>query len=67
LELDDKKPGFFSDVFDASVHHAKWIAKMGGLGYDYLIMANRFVNWCLKKWERAIFFSKKNKSKCKER
>jgi hypothetical protein len=36
---------------------------MGGLGYDYLIMANRFVNWCLKSGERAIFFSKKIKAK----
>jgi hypothetical protein len=32
-----KKHGFSSgDFFDASVNHAKWIAKLGGLGYDYL-------------------------------
>jgi UDP-2,3-diacylglucosamine pyrophosphatase LpxH len=24
---------FHGDVFDASVQHAKWIAKMGGFGY----------------------------------
>jgi UDP-2,3-diacylglucosamine pyrophosphatase LpxH len=35
---------FHGDVFDASVNHAKWIAKLGGLGYDYLILSNRFVN-----------------------
>jgi hypothetical protein len=30
---------FHGDVFDASVNHAKWIAKLGGLGYDYLILS----------------------------
>ena len=38
LELDDKKAWIFhGDVFDVSVQHSKWIAKLGGLGYDYLI------------------------------
>lgn len=50
LELDGKKAWFFhGDVFDSSVHSAKWIAKLGGIGYDYLILLNRFVNWCLNK------------------
>jgi hypothetical protein len=34
---------------------------MGGLGYDYLIMTNRFVNWCLKVGKRIYSFQK-NKS-----
>ena len=50
LDLDDKKAWIFhGDVFDLSVQHSKWIAKLGGLGYDYLIVINRFVNWCLHK------------------
>jgi UDP-2,3-diacylglucosamine pyrophosphatase LpxH len=46
LEMDDKKAWIFpDDVFDASVNHAKWIAKLSSLGYDYLILFNQFVNW----------------------
>lgn len=41
LELDDKKAWLFhGDVFDASVQHSKWIAKLGSYGYDYLILTN---------------------------
>ncbi len=44
LNLDGKKAWFFhGDVFDASVQHAKWIAKLGGWGYDLLILFNRFL------------------------
>ncbi|MGK4568038.1 UDP-2,3-diacylglucosamine diphosphatase [Flavobacterium sp. 3HN19-14] len=68
LELDDKKAWIFhGDVFDASVNHAKWIAKLGGIGYDYLILMNRFVNWCLKKMDREPYsFSKKIKASVKK-
>lgn len=68
LELDGKKAWFFhGDVFDSSVHSAKWIAKLGGLGYDYLILLNRFVNWCLVKMGREPYsLSKKIKSGVKQ-
>ena len=68
LELDDKKAWIFhGDVFDASVQHSKWIAKLGGLGYDYLILSNRFVNWCLSKIGREPYsFSKKIKASVKK-
>lgn len=68
LELDDKKAWIFhGDVFDASVNHAKWIAKLGGLGYDYLILSNRFVNWCLNKIGKEPYsFSKKIKASVKK-
>lgn len=68
LELDDKKAWIFhGDVFDASVQHSKWIAKLGGLGYDYLILCNRFVNWCLAKLGREPYsFSKKIKASVKK-
>ena len=67
LEIDGKKAWIFhGDVFDASVNHAKWIAKLGGLGYDYLILMNRFVNWCLKKLGKEPYsFSKKIKASVK--
>ena len=68
LELDDKKAWIFhGDVFDASVNHAKWIAKLGGLGYDYLILLNRFANWCLNKMGQEPYsFSKKIKASVKK-
>lgn len=50
LELDGKKAWFFhGDVFDVSIQNAKWLAKLGGYGYDLLIVINRVVNWFLEK------------------
>lgn len=68
LELDNKKAWIFhGDVFDASVQHSKWIAKLGGIGYDYLILTNRFINWCLSKIDREPYsFSKKIKASVKK-
>ncbi len=68
LELDDKKAWIFhGDVFDVSVQHSKWIAKLGGLGYDYLILLNRFVNWCLVQVGKEPYsFSKKIKASVKK-
>lgn len=61
LELDGKKAWFFhGDVFDASIQNAKWIAKLGGWGYDLLILFNRFLNWWLKLLKKESFhFQKK--------
>ncbi|WP_044397650.1 UDP-2,3-diacylglucosamine diphosphatase [Lacinutrix sp. Hel_I_90] len=48
MTLDGKKAWFFhGDVFDASIQNAKWLAKLGGYGYDLLILFNRFINWIL--------------------
>ncbi len=68
LDLDGKKAWIFhGDVFDASVQHSKWIAKLGGLGYDYLILLNRFVNFCLHKIGKEPYsFSKKIKASVKK-
>ncbi len=68
LELDGKKAWFFhGDVFDSSVHSAKWIAKLGGIGYDYLILLNRFINWCLNKVGKEPYsLSKKIKGSVKK-
>lgn len=67
LNLDGKKAWIFhGDVFDASIHHAKWLAKLGGWGYDYLILINRFLNWVLSKFNQEPFsLSKKIKNNVK--
>lgn len=46
LELDGKTHWIFhGDIFDLSVGgNARWLAKLGGRSYDYLIRFNRFVN-----------------------
>ncbi|NMH29026.1 UDP-2,3-diacylglucosamine diphosphatase [Flavobacterium silvaticum] len=68
LELDGRKAWVFhGDVFDSSVQHSKWIARLGGWGYDYLILVNRMVNWCLAKLGREPYsFSKKIKGSVKK-
>ena len=35
---------FHGDVFDVSIKRARWLAKLGGQGYDLLIRVNRFIN-----------------------
>lgn len=35
---------FHGDVFDASIQKARWLAKLGGAGYDLLIRINRTIN-----------------------
>jgi UDP-2,3-diacylglucosamine pyrophosphatase LpxH len=50
LDLNGQKAWFFhGDVFDLSIQNAKWLARLGGYGYDSLILMNRCVNWCLEK------------------
>ena len=67
MDLDGKKAWFFhGDVFDVSITHAKWLAKLGGYGYSLLILINRFINWCLEKMGREKYsLSKKIKNKVK--
>ncbi|MBT2622051.1 MULTISPECIES: UDP-2,3-diacylglucosamine diphosphatase [Chryseobacterium] len=68
LNIDQKKTWIFhGDVFDASVQHSKWIAKLGGKGYDMLIVINNVVNWVLEKMGREKYsFSKKIKNNVKK-
>ncbi len=49
LDLDGKKTWIFhGDVFDSSTQGcAKIIAKLGGKGYDLLILINSLINWFL--------------------
>lgn len=66
-ELNGKKAWFFhGDVFDVSIQKAKWLAKLGGYGYDMLILINQFVNWYLVKMGREKYsLSKKIKNSVK--
>lgn len=67
LELDGKNAWFFhGDVFDVTTKHSKWIAKLGGKGYDLLILINTLVNWISKKLGYGKFsFSKMIKNSVK--
>lgn len=48
LNLNGKKAWIFhGDVFDVTMQHSKWLARMGAMGYDTLILINTVVNWCL--------------------
>ena len=45
LKLNGKKAWFFhGDVFDITMKYSKWIAKLGGIGYDFLIRLNYRTN-----------------------
>src|SRR5690606_40685311 len=68
LELDGTKASFFhGDVFDVTMQHSKWLAKLGAVGYDSLILLNSFVNWCLKHMNREkMSFSKRIKTRFKD-
>jgi len=69
LEVNGKKTWIFhGDVFDATTKgSAKILAKLGGHGYDLLILLNRFVNWCLTLAGREkMSFSKKVKNSVKK-
>jgi len=67
LELGNEKAWIFhGDVFDISIQNAKWVAKLGGWGYDVLILINRFFNWILLKMGREKYsLSKRIKNSVK--
>lgn len=57
---------FHGDVFDASVQRARWLAKLGGEGYDLLIRINRTINWVRRLFGFApVSFSAKIKKSVK--
>ncbi|WP_316813489.1 UDP-2,3-diacylglucosamine diphosphatase [Pedobacter heparinus] len=68
IELDGKKAWFFhGDVFDVTMQHSKWLAKLGAVGYDTLILINSFVNWFLALiGQDKMSFSKRIKAKFKD-
>lgn len=67
LKIDGKRIWIFhGDVFDVVMQHSKWLAKLGAIGYDTLILINSFVNYISQKLGRGkISFSKKIKNTVK--
>lgn len=67
LKLNGKRAWVFhGDVFDVTMQHSKWLAKLGAVGYDTLIIINSVVNWCLTKLGREkISLSKRVKDSVK--
>ncbi|MFN3916701.1 MAG: UDP-2,3-diacylglucosamine diphosphatase [Flavobacteriales bacterium] len=69
LPLDNGKNAwiFHGDVFDVTMKHSKWLAKLGSSGYDILILFNRAINFISHKLGRGkISLSKKIKNSVKE-
>ena len=54
---------FHGDIFDVTMQHSKWVAKLGAKGYDFLILLNRAINYLSKKIGKGpISMSKKIKN-----
>lgn len=69
LEIDGKKHWIFhGDIFDHTTKGgAKIIAQIGGIGYDWLILLNRGINWFLESIGRQkVSLSKKIKNSVKK-
>ena len=68
LNLDGHKAWIFhGDVFDVTMQNSKWLAKLGALGYDTLILINSFTNWLLTILGREkMSFSKRIKAHFKD-
>lgn len=67
LDLDGKKAWFFhGDVFDITMQYSKWLARLGAIGYDALIVINNALNFVLSKLGRPRYsLSKKVKNNVK--
>ena len=69
LPLADNKTAWFfhGDVFDVTMQHSKWLAKLGAIGYDTLILINMFANFISEKiFKRGkLSLSKKIKNSVK--
>jgi len=68
LTLNGEKTWIFhGDVFDASIQYSKFIAKLGGQGYDVLIVINRALNWISERaGQGRISLSKRVKNSVKQ-
>jgi UDP-2,3-diacylglucosamine pyrophosphatase LpxH len=68
LDLNGEKVWIFhGDVFDITMKHSKWVAKIGSHGYDLLILLNRAINKISEKLGRGkLSLSKKIKESVKK-
>ena len=67
LDLDDQKAFFFhGDIFDAIIQYSKWLARIGAIFYDSLILLNALINKITKVFRlKNIPMSKKIKNNVK--
>lgn len=67
LTLEGERYWFFhGDLFDATMKNARWLAMLGGKGYDLLIRINTVVNWVLELFGRPrMSLSRKVKNSVK--
>ncbi|MEP6948676.1 MAG: UDP-2,3-diacylglucosamine diphosphatase [Ginsengibacter sp.] len=69
LPMADNKTAWFfhGDVFDVTMQHSKWLAKLGAIGYDTLILINMFSNFISERIFKKgkLSFSKKIKNSVK--
>lgn len=67
LDIDGKQAWIFhGDIFDITMKHSKWLAKLGAIGYDTLIIINSFINFLSQKLGQGpISLSKKIKNSVK--
>lgn len=67
LEAGKKAWIFHGDVFDVTMQHSKWLAKLGAIGYDTLILINGLANFISEKIFRRgkLSLSKKIKNSVK--
>src|SRR5918993_1227238 len=68
LNLNGKKAWIFhGDVFDVTMQHSKWLAKLGAIGYYTLIVINGLANFISEKvfGKGRFSFSKKIKNSVK--
>ena len=69
LPLSNNKTAWFfhGDIFDVTMQHSKWLAKLGAIGYDTLILINTFANFISEKiFKRGkLSLSKKIKNSVK--
>ena len=68
LQLNGKSYWIFhGDIFDAFIQYSPFIAKLGGISYDYLILLNRWINKIRAAFGlSAMSFTKKIKSSVKK-
>lgn len=67
LKIDNQRLWIFhGDVFDVVMQHSRWLAKLGAIGYDTLILINSLVNYISLKLGRGkMSFSKRVKNSVK--
>ncbi len=67
VELNGKSSWFFhGDVFDVTMQHARWLTKVGAIGYDFLILLNAVINFfCRLLGRKRVSLSKQIKDNVK--